>query len=201
MSPCSAKIASASREEGLPALAVAGAAEAGGRGAELARALAEDLHAPDVDLLQLVELGRHALEVEHDVVRVLGDRGRLEQDRLAARRARGRWRGSGRRSAPTFIRRLPQGRSSSASGSSSKRSRSWSIVSTPCALELGDQAAVDPRQQADRAALDRRRPAALEEAAARALRPSRPSSCGSSSARRSAEDLARAPRARRSPPS
>ena len=68
-------------EEGLPALAVAGLAEAGDRGAELARALAEHLQAPEVDLLQLVELGREALEVEHDVVGVLGDRRRPQHDR------------------------------------------------------------------------------------------------------------------------
>ena len=81
MSPCSAKIAPASREERLPALAVAVAAEAGDAGAELAGALAERLHAPDVDLLELVEARGHALEVEHDVGVVLGDLGRAEQDR------------------------------------------------------------------------------------------------------------------------
>ena len=39
------------------------------------------------------------------------------------------------------------------------------------ALELADQAGAGPGQQADRAALDRARPAAVEEAAARALAP------------------------------
>ena len=38
-------------------------------------------------------------------------------------------------------------------------------------LELCDQPAVDPRQEPDRVPLDSRRPAAFEEAAARALRP------------------------------
>ena len=131
MSPCSAKIASASRRNASQPSRSPARAEAGGGGAEGARPLAEDLQAPEVDLLQLVELGREALEVEHHVVRVLGDRGRLQDDRLARRRERGR--SSRMRSAcgPTALRRLPHGRSTSARLSASYRSRSWSNVSTP----------------------------------------------------------------------
>ena len=171
MSPCSAKIASASRRKASqpsrsPARPKPATAARNSPGL-----LAEDLQAPDVDLLQLVELGRDALEVEHDVVGVLGDRGRLEHDRLArsaSARALARIRSA---PSPTCSRRLPQGRSSSASDSASKRSSSSSIVSTP-ARRARRSGRGRPRASSpiDRS-LDGRRPAALEEAAARALRP------------------------------
>jgi len=70
-------------KKGLPALAITVRGEAGGGGAEGTRILAEHLHTPEVNLLQLVELGRHALEVEHDVVGVGGKGRRLQDDRRA----------------------------------------------------------------------------------------------------------------------
>ena len=154
MSPCSAKIASASAEEGLPAVAVAVAAEAGGGGAEGTRAFAEDLHAPEVDLLELVELRREALEVEHDVVRVLGDRGWLEDDRPRPRRGPGRWRGSARPSDRPSRAACPRGARARRAIRRRSARGAGRYVSTPRDVELADEAAVDPGKQADRALLD-----------------------------------------------
>ena len=56
------------REKGLPAVAVSFGAEAGEGGEEAAGVPAMVLDAPEVDLLELVEVRRQALEVERDAV-------------------------------------------------------------------------------------------------------------------------------------
>ena len=198
MSPCSAKIASASaRNASQPSRSPSGPkpAVAARNGPGL---LAEHLHAPEVDLLQLVELRRQALEVEHDVVRVLGDRWGLEHDRAVLAQGAGAGEDAlGLRLADLHPPLAPgalelgealRRRSARGAGRSSRcrgaRARAARPRSTPA--DEPDRALAPP-------------PAASSARSSRSPSTSTSRRCsgGSVAARPEAEDLARASRARR----
>ena len=70
-------------EESLPTGAITLGTEVGESRREPGRIAAVVLDAPEVDLLELVEVGREPLQVEEDATGGVGQIGRLDDDRLA----------------------------------------------------------------------------------------------------------------------
>src|SRR5262249_36960395 len=69
-------------QERFPALAVPVRTKSGGRGGEGRGLLAEDLQAPQIDLLELVQMRGQTLEIEYNKVRDIGDLRRCQWYRL-----------------------------------------------------------------------------------------------------------------------
>lgn len=75
-------------KEITPALLISLRSEAGHSSLILTRILAVYLQAPDIDLLEFIKIGRQPFEVEHDVVRMLGNVGATNHRLVACRQGR-----------------------------------------------------------------------------------------------------------------